>query len=190
MGRDKALLELGDGTTFLEQAIATLWPVVDEVLLATGATRRYLEFGLPLVLDRERDQGPLAGLEAALLAARHERVVVLAVDMPAIASGVLATLAEHAEREDLDAVVLASASGPEPLCGVYHRRLACCIRSALDDGERRMTALFAYPLADGRRPRLTTIDAADCADGDATLNVNTTEDLARACLAFRAEVSS
>jgi len=188
MGRDKAELELLCGTTFLAHAIATLRPVVDEVLLATGPTPRYVEFGLPVVLDVERDLGPLAGLEAALRAARHERVVVLAVDMPAIDSHVLATLAERAEQNDLDALVLASASGPEPLCGVYHTRLAVCIRSALAAGERRMTALFSYPLADGRRSQLATIDVAECADRDATLNVNTAEDLARARAALHAEV--
>jgi len=190
MGRDKALLELADGETFLARAIATLRPLVDEVLLATGATPRYTEFGLPIVLDRERDQGPLAGLDAALHAARHERVVVLAVDMPAVGSELLATLAERAERDDLDALVLASANGPEPLCGVYHTRLSVCIRAALAAGERRMTALYSYPLADGSAPRLSTIDASECADSGAILNVNTVEDLARAQASPRIEVRS
>lgn len=175
MGHDKAALEVG-GATLLERALATLRPVCDEVLLATGASPRYVELGMPIVLDRAPDLGPLAGLEAALSAARRERVVVLAVDMPNVDSELIELLCERAERDDCDALLAASADGVEPLCGVYHVRLRAAARAALDAGERRMTAVFAHALADGRRPRLETHDA-ECAS--ALENVNTSDDLDR-----------
>lgn len=177
MGSDKARLEFG-GATLLERALAALRPVCDEVLLAAGATPRYAELGVRIVLDRGPDLGPLAGLEAALEAAGFERVVVLAVDMPCVPSGLLASMLERAEREDCDALLLASEEGVEPLCGVYHTRVAAAARAALDDGERRMTALFSHPLSDGRLPRLDRFDASAAGHAPAARNLNTALDLA------------
>ncbi len=176
MGSDKAELVLGE-RRLLDRAIAALDAVCDEVLLATGATPRYETRGRPIVLDRGPDLGPLAGLEAALAAARFERVCVLAVDMPAVDADLVRALFERAERDDCDALVVRSASGVEPLCAVYHTRLAPAVRAALDAGERRMTALFAHPFANAhaedRRPRLDTFDPRIAA---VTLNLNTTSE--------------
>ncbi len=186
MGFDKAALEVG-GVTLLERAVAALRPLCDEVLLATGSAPRYLELGLPIVLDRAPDLGPLAGLEAALEAARFERVIVIAVDMPAVEHALLAELAERSERDDCDVLLISSTAGVEPLCGVYHRRVAPAVRAALDAEERRMTALFSHPLADGRRPRLESLDAAQCGHAGALANVNTAADLDMARAAARAD---
>ena len=185
MGFDKAALELG-GRTLLERALASLRPLCDEVLLATGSTPRYLELGLPLVLDRASDLGPLAGLEAALEAARFERVLVIAVDMPAVESALLRQIAERAERDDCDVLLLASAAGVEPLCGAYHTRVAPAVRAALDADERRMTAVFRHPLSDGRPPRLEVLDAEPLGHARALANVNTSADLVRARAEFGA----
>ncbi len=179
MGSDKAALEVG-GQTLLERAVAALRPICDEVLLATGSAARYPECGLPVVLDRAPDLGPLAGLEAALAAARYERLLVVAVDMPALEPDDLARLAERAERDDCDVLLVSSAAGVEPLCGVYHTRVAPAVRAALDAGDRRMIALFAHDWTDGRRPRLESLDAAEFARAGVLENVNTATDLDRA----------
>lgn len=176
MGADKATLRVG-GVTLLERALAALRPVCDELLLATGDAPRYAELGLPVVLDRGPDLGPLAGLEAALEGARYERVLCLAVDMPGVEPALLEMLCARAEREDLDALLLAGDAGVEPLCGVYHTRLAPAARAALDAGERRMTALYSHLLADGRRPVLAVHDAAASGHAPAVRNVNTAADL-------------
>jgi molybdopterin-guanine dinucleotide biosynthesis protein A len=190
MGRDKATIDLA-GRTLLERAVAALTPSVDAVLLATGAEPRYAQLGLGCVLDRAPGAGPLAGLEAALAAALAAdsaarapavgaRVAVLAVDMPGVDSALVAALCERAERDDADALLLATESGVEPLCGVYHVRVLPAVRAALDAGERRMTAFTAHPLADGRRPRIETLDPRALGAAHATLNVNDPRDLAAA----------
>ncbi|MBL8860432.1 MAG: molybdenum cofactor guanylyltransferase [Planctomycetes bacterium] len=179
MGADKAGLRLG-GVTLLERAVGVLGPCVDELLLATGEAPRYADLGLPIVLDRAPDLGPLAGLEAALVAARGERVVALAVDMPGVTSELVARLCAEAERTEADALLLADGSGVEPLCAVYHVRVLPAVRAALDAGERRMTSLFDHPFAGGQAPRLALFSAAGAGATLAVRNVNTSEDFDRA----------
>ncbi len=179
MGQDKAEIALG-GRALLDRAIEVLGTVCDEVLLATGSAPRYVERGHGIVLDRAPDLGPLAALEVALTTARHERVLVLAVDMPAVDAELLELLFEQAERDDCDALALGSPNGVEPLCAVYHVRIAPAVRAALDAGERRMTAPFTRAAVDAFVPRLDVLDAARIGFADALRNVNTHLDLERA----------
>jgi molybdopterin-guanine dinucleotide biosynthesis protein A len=179
MGADKARLEL-HGRTLLDHAVAALDRACGEVWLATGDTPRYAELGRRIVLDRSAGLGPLAGLEAALANAPEGWVAILACDMPAVDALLVARLFEAAESGADDAVMLGSSAGVEPLCAVYHTRLAVCARAALDAGDRRMIDLFAHPLADGRRPRYALLDERALGRDGASANLNTAVDLERA----------
>jgi molybdenum cofactor guanylyltransferase len=188
MGRDKAGLSVG-GATMLASAIAALSEVAEEVVLATGQSTRYPDLGCRVVLDRYADAGPLAGLEAGLSAAREGEtdprrfVAVLPCDMPRAGARLLRALLERARRErDVAACLLASDSGPEPLCGVYHARALDSVRAALDDGERKVLSFARYPAASGALPRVVFVPLSElCAElgiPRALVNVNTPEDLA------------
>lgn len=191
MGSDKALVSLGE-STLLERAIATLARVADHVVLATGATPRYVELGLPIALDRWVDAGPLAGLEAALALAPDGFVVVCACDMPRVDARLLDALLARAAQQDADVCLLRTQGGVEPLCGVYHTRVLAAIRSALDAGERKVLSFLRFTLSDGRAPRAIDASERDLVGGtgerSAGINLNTPEDLAaeRAQLGARA----
>jgi molybdopterin-guanine dinucleotide biosynthesis protein A len=148
MGRDKATLE-HDGRRWIERTVELLDGVCDEVLLACGATPRYADLGRGLVLDEGTDLGPLAGLAAGLDAARHDRVLAVAVDMQALDRGTLVALAAAEGGEEADVVAYEVAGRPEPLCAVYHRRVLPAIRAALAAGRRRMIAFWDGARADG-----------------------------------------
>lgn len=142
MGADKARLELG-GKSLLLHALSAFEGLASTRLLATGREPRYPELGLPCVLDRRPDGGPLAGLEAALewmLAnGAHEGwCLALACDMPYAVPAVFEALL--AEAQGADACLLAGPRGAEPLFAVYHPRVLAAVRAALDAGERRMIA--------------------------------------------------
>ena len=148
MGRDKAALTI-DGRTMLARTIATLSSVCDEVgvVVAAGAAA---PDGLPLTVTVARDRlagaGPLAGLEAALSAASHDLVLVVAVDMPGLDAAVLrAQLGVALAHPEIEVVTLpGEADGTrEPLHAVYRRRVLGRVRALLDAGERRMTTLLA-----------------------------------------------
>ena len=130
MGRPKETLPWR-GSTLIERKVSDLEPGFDEVLIATSAPGRLPE-GLRsrAVLDRRRDGGPLAGLEAGLEAARNDIVMAVACDMPNVdldLSGVLIDRLGH-----YDAVVPYVGSRPDPLCAVYARRALAAVRDTLD----------------------------------------------------------
>ncbi len=74
MGRDKAFLEL-NGAPLIQRTANLLAPLVAKITLVTSATapadskntNRYSTFGLPTVIDRWPNAGPLGGIATALL---------------------------------------------------------------------------------------------------------------------------
>ena len=168
MGRDKSLLEIG-GETLLARAIAILDQVAGEVLLACGPTERYAEHGRRLVLDRFRDGGPLAGLEAALAEPRTEWIAALACDMPRAEPKVFRDLLERAERDGLDVCFLRTQRGIEPLCAVYKRTCHASVHAALSAGERKVVSFLRYG------DRLKEGELA--LDAELAVNLNTPEDV-------------
>jgi len=139
MGRDKALLELG-GKPLIAAQVEILSGVADEVLIASGRTRRYAGLGARVVLDRLQPGCALAGVHALLDAAKSEAVFICACDHaclnPALIQHLVANLGSR------EAVVPVGARGAEPLYGVYTRRCLRAIRSAF---EKRDLAVVDLP---------------------------------------------
>jgi molybdopterin-guanine dinucleotide biosynthesis protein A len=142
MGRDKALLPWG-GATLVEHVAGQVREAAGSVTLV-GRPERYLALPFPCIPDLRDDAGPLAGIEAALVASSAEWNLVVACDMPSVTAGMLSGLLERAAAGDADCLVPVTASGrAEPLCAVYHRRCAPVFTQALDRGVRRMTDALA-----------------------------------------------
>ena len=112
MGRDKAALPFGSGTLLTHQAEKLRSLGVDEVLISGT------EQGIPDVYPH---RGPLSGIHAGLLAAKHDAVLVLGVDVPLVPSETLLALIEA----HTGGVTLLGHGGKlEPLIAVYDRSLA------------------------------------------------------------------
>jgi molybdopterin-guanine dinucleotide biosynthesis protein A len=173
MGMDKARVELG-GETLLERALQLLDGVTADVRIACGPTPRYEECARELVLDREPDLGPLGGLEAALSSADTDYVVAVACDMPRLEASLIRELVDTALARGLDACVLRSRRGVEPLCGVWRVSMSTPIRSVLERNERRVVAVFDELLDNGARPAVGFVDVDD---DEFVRNVNTPSDL-------------
>jgi molybdenum cofactor guanylyltransferase len=140
-GRDKSALIVG-GRTILERQLAELAAVTDEVMLVVGeGGGREAPAGLRLVADRVRDCGPLGGLDAALAAARHDALVLIACDMPFVTARLLQHLL--ALTAEADAVVPRTERGYHPLCAAYTRACRPAVAAHLDRGMFRMTDFLA-----------------------------------------------
>ena len=127
-GRDKSTLRVG-GRTIFERQLDALTPLSDDILIIGG--RPPIDApGVRIVNDRHPGLGPLAGLEAALDAARDDAVVLLACDMPLVTTALLAHLLALAPQAD--AVVPQTDRGYHPLCAVYNRRCLSTVRHRLD----------------------------------------------------------
>lgn len=125
-------------------------------------------------VDGRAGRGPLAGLEAALAAARHDLTVLVACDMPLLRAAALRAVAAAAEGVD---IAMPIAGGREqPLLAAYRRGVLARAAELLDGGEGRLRALL--PLVSHR---LIGEDALREADPElaSLANVNRPEDLER-----------
>jgi molybdopterin-guanine dinucleotide biosynthesis protein A len=183
-GRDKSALLVG-GRTILEAQMAALAPLTGDLMIVGDVARPVFE-PAPASDDRASHRqpprvvpdlvpgcGPLGGLHAALTAARGNRVLLVACDMPFLSSpfaGYLLSLSE-----DADIVVPRSERGYHPLCAVYS--IACLAPAAtrLADGHLKMRELL-----DAMRTRVVPLDEIQrFGDPDRLLaNVNTPADYA------------
>jgi molybdopterin-guanine dinucleotide biosynthesis protein A len=135
MGRPKAWLEVGD-TKLIHWMAARLGPAFSEVIVSFAEPEQLLEH-VPyrLVFDRRTDAGPLAGLEAGLMAAREEVTFAVACDMPYVTVEV-AEMAVAAARTSPRI-----GDRPEPVCAAYRRTALGAITSALDAGDLKLANL-------------------------------------------------
>jgi molybdopterin-guanine dinucleotide biosynthesis protein A len=107
MGRDKAL-EVFGGRPLIEIALETLRQA--GVQAGIAGARSELSGFAAVVDDPEPDQGPLAGICAAMEATSAERVVFIPVDLPLLPASLVACMVSHA-RITGRAVTLASVNG-------------------------------------------------------------------------------
>lgn len=140
-GRDKAFLEVG-GEPILDRQIRVLSSLVPGVMIVAGDAgagdvHRFSNRGARVVSDRVPGAGPLAGLDAALAAARAPRVLVVACDMPDLAAPPLELLLRRAREEEADIAIPRAGGQVQPLCAVYGARVAPIVRSRLRSGDLR-----------------------------------------------------
>ena len=175
MGRPKAWIEVGD-TVLLRYVVERLAPAFSVVVVAFGEPEQ-MEQLVPyrVVFDRKRDAGPLAGLEAGLIAARHDVLFAVACDMPYV-TPTTAQLAVAAARNS-DAAIARHDGLFEPVCGAYRKTALPAIVGALDAGN-----YTAHDVAQSLD--VTWLEGLDPAEFE---SLNTPADLERFHAAFSAQ---
>jgi len=170
-GVPKALATFA-GRTLLAHAQATLAECTDRVLVVAPAD---LDLGVVTadrVADPPGDTGPLGALVAGLGAAPFHEAYVLPVDLPGVTAATLRALA--ARRGDAPLVIAAPEGRPQPLVGVFTMAAVGPIEHAWLEGERSVTRAVlkagAVCVAGSELPGVP----------DDWININTTDDLARA----------
>ena len=133
MGKPKAWIQVGE-TVLLRYVVERLGPAFSEVVVSFAEPEQ-MEQHLPyrVVFDRKRSAGPLAGLEAGLMAARFDVLFAVACDMPYVTQST-AQLAVAAARTS-DAAIPRHDGLYEPVCGAYRKTALPAIVGALDAGQ-------------------------------------------------------
>jgi molybdopterin-guanine dinucleotide biosynthesis protein A len=131
-GRPKPWIEVGS-SILVRYVVERLAPAFSE-LMVSFAEPEQMEQLVPyrVVFDRKRNAGPLAGLEAGLLAAHNHVLFAVACDMPYVERST-AEVAVAAARS-CDAAVPRHDGLFEPVCGAYHKTALHAITGALDAG--------------------------------------------------------
>lgn len=167
-GVKKGLLEV-DGAPIVARQLGALAPFVATPLLVVGGDAGpYAALGARLIFDLHPGAGPLAGLEAALLASDAEALLVFGCDLPFIDAALIAALRDA----PVAAAVIARAGGrAQPLAARYARSILPRVQEHLLRGQRRLLTLVTE-----LNPHWLDFPA----DTRALMNINTFEDLSRA----------
>ena len=179
MGRDKLPLKVGDAT-LLDRVYGVLASCCGEIIVV-GA-KGYVPVGACRIPDLRPGEGPLAGIEAGLLSARHRPVFVAAGDMPFLTDDFVRHLLGLLS-DRISAVVPDFGGVPHPLCAAYRREIQPTVSAALDRGVRSVRELLE------ELPGVRYVGEAELRRfGNPALlltNVNSPEDLARTRAALR-----
>ena len=166
-GIDKPLTELG-GKPLLAHVIARVEPQVETIVLAGGpAPRRYAEYGYPVVADDDPDQGPLAGIAAALAVVDTPWMLTTPADTPFLPLDMADTLAPSCRAHG--AAVVTAGGKRQNLAMLLDERRAASLGEFYRSGGR---AVHRWLVANG-------VDEVDFDEAE-FMNINTPEDLALA----------
>ena len=175
MGRDKALVPLA-GRPMIEHVMTRLTGLGDELLITSNQPDELDYLGAPIFTDEEPGAGALPGLRTALEAAKGDRVLVVACDMPFVNR----LLLEHllALGKAADVVVPVWEERYQTMHAVYSRKKCLnAVEEALAEGDQRMISFYSQVKV---RPVPSEEVAAIDAEGLSFFNVNTPEDLVEA----------
>jgi molybdenum cofactor guanylyltransferase len=171
-GQDKAMMPFA-GRPLIAHVLDRLEPQVERVLIsANGDPSRFAAFGCRVVADTA-PQGPLSGVLAALevatsLGATH--VVSAPCDTPFLPGDLVPQLLLAAESAPEGLAIAATKDGDHPATALWQVGLAPALSAFLAGGEAKVTRF-----TDAHRAA-----RAQFLDGQAFLNLNTPDDLAKA----------
>jgi molybdopterin-guanine dinucleotide biosynthesis protein A len=140
MGRDKALLRLGN-TPLILRAAKILRPFVSEVILL-APPKRYRRLWPSVLPDRWPNQGPLGAVCTGLLHSNAEWNVFLACDIPLVSRRFLELLTRRVGATSADAVVPRAEGEWQPFSAAYHARCRQVFVGAFEEGERSVVRLL------------------------------------------------
>ena len=142
MGRDKAFLPSpNNGISLIAHQATLLRSIGADDLLISGHAG--VDYGIPgarVVTDAVADCGPLSGLAVVIAAARHPRVLVIAVDLPHMTEAYLKKILANAAGNT--GVVPHGPDGFEPLAAVYPKSFLPWIENALAVGHLGLQPLI------------------------------------------------
>lgn len=182
MGFNKALLSVG-GRPLIRILIERLLPLTSQILISANDTSNFQFLNLPIIPDYYREQGPLAGLHAAMTRHVSQLYIVLACDLPNLQESLLRHMISVIEG--FDAAIPRSQNGlAHPLCAVYRRTCLPLIDDALQRGANAVIETF---LDNSLRIRWVDPDEGRFKDTDLA-NLNTPEDLQRLHFSMDAKI--
>lgn len=140
MGRDKALLKVGDHS-LIEELLSRIEEHFEEILIVANDTRRYDGMGFRVLKDIRAEKGPLGGIHTALVNASAPHVFIFSCDMPVVS----APLIEHMSNMagDADVVVPVFRKNLEPLHAIYSGSCIGPVTEQIDKVDLTVKNLFS-----------------------------------------------
>jgi len=176
----KGFIEIG-GKKIIESSVGLLKGIFDAVIISTNNPEWYFYLGIPMVGDVVSYRGPMTGILSALISLEVPEIFVTACDMPFIQPALVKYIVSRAQNRDTefqvwDAVVPIFDGKPQPLLGMYSKRLIPKMENSIREGNRglrdflkKITVLYIS------EDEVRTLDP----EGRSFVNINTSEDYER-----------
>jgi molybdopterin-guanine dinucleotide biosynthesis protein A len=172
-GQDKSRLVV-HGRSIIVRQVDVLQRVAGEVFVVARDPDRFADLRLAVHVDRVPGAGALGAIYTALDAARGDRVIVVACDLPFLDDRLLIELARRAEPAD--GAWVRTSRGVEPLVACYQRHARTAILAEIRAGRLKASDLGAIlriaEIADSELDRFGSAEKL-------LTNVNTPDDYAR-----------
>ena len=167
-GEDKGWVQLA-GRPLIDHVLCRLRPQVDEILINANRNQPRYQALAPVICDDNNDYlGPLAGMQVGLAAARHDWVLFVPCDGPALPLDLMSRF-RAALTPTTELVVAHDGDWLQPVVALLHKSLLPSLSQALAEGERKIDIWFA-------RHQMTVVSFAD--QPDAFINLNSPAELA------------
>jgi molybdenum cofactor guanylyltransferase len=135
-GKDKGLVLFKDQPLIAHVIAAVSHQCDDIVISANRNIESYRQYADTVIADSSDSyRGPLAGIAACLPHCRHEQVLVIACDMPALPASLVERLAADTDSYP---VCIATLGGHHQLAMIIHRSLLPSIRQSLDNDQLKL----------------------------------------------------
>lgn len=135
MGTNKSLLLLNNKTV-IEKIINELHDISCHVYLVTNEPVIYRFLQIPLIRDRYKEKGPLAGIETAFYHIDASIFVFSPCDTPFISSSIYRYLLK--QIGDKDAVIPVYNGQIHPLSGIYRKKVLPNIQRQIEQNKLRV----------------------------------------------------
>jgi molybdopterin-guanine dinucleotide biosynthesis protein A len=132
----KGFLEI-NGKRIIESNTELLNSIFDRVIISTNDPELYFYLGGLMVGDIMKYRGPMTGIFSVLAVPDVSDIFVTACDMPFL-NAVLIKYVVERWSENLDAVIPIFDKKPQPLPGIYSKRIVRKLEEAIRNGKRSL----------------------------------------------------
>lgn len=115
--KNKALMPFNN-KTIIEKVIETV-SMFDEIIIVANEPELYEKFGYKVISDIYKDKGPLGGIHAGLIHASHDKVLIVACDMPNISIEITQKMYNY--KGEYDALLSFDGDELHPLFSIYDK---------------------------------------------------------------------
>ncbi len=170
----KGFLEI-QNRKIIEKNLGLLKRLFKRVLISANAPELYFYLGSPMVGDVLDSRGPMTGILSALVSTEASDIFVIACDMPYINAILIQYIVERWDNR-FDAAIPLHEQKPQPLFGIYSKRIADKMEWSIKTGRRSvrdfLKEIAVYYISE---EEVKSIDRK----GRSFVNINTAEDYKR-----------
>jgi molybdopterin-guanine dinucleotide biosynthesis protein A len=137
----KGLLEF-NGKKIIETALELFEKNFKRVFISTNSPEIFFYLGFPMIGDILNYRGPMTGIFSSFCSSSSSELFVAACDMPFINSKLIRLIVSKYNGQD--AVIPVFNGKPQPLLGIYSRKITDVMEERIKSEKRSMIDLLKY----------------------------------------------